>query len=578
MIGVLPEGWAALKLSDICKINPRGKSGLAGDDEVSFVPMAAVSEISGSIVAAEIRQLKDVQKGFTPFQEGDVLFAKITPCMENGKAAIARNLVNQRGYGSTEFHVIRPSTMVLAEWIFAIIRTTEFRRAAASSFQGAVGQQRIPSSFLETFIIPLPPLSEQQRIIEILQEAEEIRRLRAEAESKTSDLVSAMFRWIFGEIGRNTKHWPITPVSSFVESFQGGKSLAGNEGDFDTSRPRVLKISAVTSGFLIPSESKALPSTYEPPAEHFVRSGDLLITRANTEELVGATAFVEKGCPANLVLPDKIWRFVWKDNFQGTPEFVWALFQDKSTRKAIGNIASGTGGSMKNISMKKLMQMRVIWPPKAIQETFSQALREVLDLCNSTQGDRAAQRLQSSLSAHAFSGRLTAGWRESRMDQLTVEARDRDAALKDIQPSFSNPPVAILRSFDNIYEQPTDGIYSDLNREQRALLHEIENAVNRMDYLPYFTAEQLAAFIEGPLHRHPQKIESHLAVFAVRGLLIPISLQRKDNTGPTFAACYRLPGKGIQPSVFDAEYDPDENDDIRIPLMDAQRKFATGMI
>lgn len=578
MIGVLPKSWAATKLSDVCQINPRGKYGLAEDDEVSFVPMAAVSEFSGSIVATETRPLREVQKGFTPFQEGDVLFAKITPCMENGKAAIARNLVNQRGYGSTEFHVIRPSALVLAEWVFAIIRTTEFRRAAEGSFQGAAGQRRVPGAFLENFRIPLPPLSEQRRIVAILQEAEEIRLLRAKAEAKTTVLIPAMFRGLFGEIGRNSKSWPVVPVSSFVESFQGGKSLTGIEGDFDSSRPRVLKISAVTSGFLVSSESKALPSTYEPPDEHYVKAEDLLITRANTEELVGATALVARECPSNLVLPDKIWRFVWKEGFQGTPEFVWALFQEQATRRALGKIASGSGGSMKNISMKKLMQMRVIWPPKELQETFSVALRDVLYLCNASKGDKVAQSLQSSLSAHAFSGQLTAEWRGENQDMLNREASMAQVDLKELLASLSNlRPLNLektLNQLEEFLQDRTDGIYADLSREQRDLLREIERMVDEVDYGRYFTAEQLAAYVKGSLHRHPQRIESHLSVFAVRGLVIPVSRPRSDSTGPAFAACYRLSVQGKR--LADGEEETDlATDDIRVTLMATKRRLAT---
>ena len=89
MIGVLPQHWTGVRLSEVCEINPRGKPDLAPQDEVTFVPMAAVSDTFGTIVAPEIRSFEAVQKGFTPFLEGDVLFAKITPCMENGKAAIA---------------------------------------------------------------------------------------------------------------------------------------------------------------------------------------------------------------------------------------------------------------------------------------------------------------------------------------------------------------------------------------------------------------------------------------------------------------------------------------------------------
>jgi type I restriction enzyme S subunit len=391
--------------------------------------------------------------------------------------------------------------------------------------------------------IPLPPLSEQQQIAEILQEAEEIRRLRIEAEAKTAQLIPAMFRGLFGEIGSNSNGWPMVPVSHFVESFQGGKSLTGIEGDFDASRPRVLKISAVTSGVLVPTESKALPSFYEPPDEHFVKPGDLLITRANTAELVGATALIGKKCPSNLVLPDKIWRFIWKDNFQGTSEFVWALFQEQATRQALGNIASGTGGSMKNISMKKLMQMRVVWPPRELQEKFSEIVREVANLSDASQGDKASQTLQLALSAHAFSGQLTADWRNVHADELAIESRERDAALKKSGATVSRSRRATIKEMDRLFEQRADGIYSDLNREQRNLLLHIQQLFDGVPYVRYFSAQFLSESLKGSLRHNPQAIEGHLIVFSVRGLIIPVSREEQtEDTGEfIFGSAYRLP-------------------------------------
>src|SRR5690606_38553705 len=101
---------------------------IPADTEVSFVPMAAVDEVFGRITEAEVRRYRDVRRGFTPFVNGDILFAKITPSMENGKAAIASDLVNGIGFGSTEFHVLRPGPLVLPEWIFALIRRPDFLR------------------------------------------------------------------------------------------------------------------------------------------------------------------------------------------------------------------------------------------------------------------------------------------------------------------------------------------------------------------------------------------------------------------------------------------------------------------
>ena len=113
----LPPGWKVVSLGEIAEINPRHPKGLDDSMPVSFAPMAALNEFKPEFQSLEVRPLGKVRKGFIHFAEGDVLFAKITPCMENGKAAIARGLVNGIGFGSTEFHVLRPREGVLPEWI-----------------------------------------------------------------------------------------------------------------------------------------------------------------------------------------------------------------------------------------------------------------------------------------------------------------------------------------------------------------------------------------------------------------------------------------------------------------------------
>ncbi len=123
-------------LSDVCDINPRLGRDHELDDatNVSFVPMAAVDEVAGSIRGTQCRTFGEVKKGYTSFREGDVLFAKITPCMENGKAALAQGLVGGIGFGSTEFHVLRSRNMVIPEWLYYFVRQASFRREAKRNF------------------------------------------------------------------------------------------------------------------------------------------------------------------------------------------------------------------------------------------------------------------------------------------------------------------------------------------------------------------------------------------------------------------------------------------------------------
>lgn len=164
------EGWRKEKISDVCEINPSKKeiSDFDGDKLVSFIPMASVSE-SGKIISKEDRKLKDVIKGFTFFRNNDVLLAKITPCFENGKKAIAEGLTNGVGFGTTEFHVLRAKKEVLPKWIYYTISREDFRAEAKRKMSGAVGQQRVPSHFLETYEIPVPDVSKQQEVIQEIE-------------------------------------------------------------------------------------------------------------------------------------------------------------------------------------------------------------------------------------------------------------------------------------------------------------------------------------------------------------------------------------------------------------------------
>src|SRR5512141_3010084 len=117
----LPKGWTTARLSEIAQINPRHPKALDVALPVTFVPMARLSELKPSFTYTEERPLGAVRKGFTHFAEGDVLFAKITPCMENGKGAVARGLRNKLGCGTTELHVIRPLGGISPEYIYRFL-------------------------------------------------------------------------------------------------------------------------------------------------------------------------------------------------------------------------------------------------------------------------------------------------------------------------------------------------------------------------------------------------------------------------------------------------------------------------
>ncbi|QDV21270.1 Type-1 restriction enzyme EcoKI specificity protein [Gimesia panareensis] len=525
----LPEHWHLLRISDVCQLNPRLKTLHEGD--VTFVPMAAIDEQMGEIVEPEVRDYSEVRKGFTPFVENDVLFAKITPCMQNGKAAIARNLVNGLGFGSTEFHILRTSPVVLPEWLFSFVRRPEFRRAAEAAFTGTAGQQRVPPDFLAYSKIPIPPLSEQRRIVEILNETRDIRRLRQQADQLTTQLIPAIFEEMFGDPIGNLPSSERTPLSEFVAEMKGGKSLGE---DPSGTRHRVVKVSAVTWGQFQPDESKYVNDNYEPPLEHYVRKGDLLFSRANTVELVGATVLVERSYP-DILLSDKIWRFVWKQPENVDPRYMLALFQHPSVRREISNNATGTGGSMKNISKGKLMSIRVTLADPEQQRQFGKKVEEISSLCLDAADDR---RLTQSLLAYAFSGELTAEWRESHQEQLALEAAERDEWLLQNGVKLSIPDQQMQDRLDQ-----TDGRLAELNREQRKLLEQIQN-LEPNENRGTFTLSSLVSSLDEPLDSLPvDAVRRHLDVLAARGLIKAIS--RRAGAGGSvnvaFGNLYRQP-------------------------------------
>lgn len=170
--GELPKGWLQVQIKEVATMNPKipDRENISKQMEVQFLPMKLVEEIINKIHLTEIRKYEDVLKGsYTPFINGDVIFAKVTPCMENGKIAIVDNLKNGIGFGSSEFHVLRAGDKVMSNFIFYYLVQDRFRHEAANEMTGAVGLRRVPKQFIENYSIPLPSIKEQQLIVQELE-------------------------------------------------------------------------------------------------------------------------------------------------------------------------------------------------------------------------------------------------------------------------------------------------------------------------------------------------------------------------------------------------------------------------
>ncbi|KRE48374.1 restriction endonuclease subunit S [Paenibacillus sp. Soil724D2] len=222
--------WRKVKLEDIAEINPRTDiSKLNEDSIVSVLPMSFISE-EGKIIQSNTSKLSEVTKGLTSFSEYDVLLAKITPCMENGKRAIARGLENGVGFGSTEFHVLRAKEQVLPEFIYFYIGQKSFRKEAELNMTGSAGQKRVPTNFLKNKILMLPSLDIQNKIVAALNEANELIQRRKEVIAKLDELIQSIFLDMFGDPLTNPKGWKTTYLENVV-LLQRGFDLPVSERD-----------------------------------------------------------------------------------------------------------------------------------------------------------------------------------------------------------------------------------------------------------------------------------------------------------------------------------------------------------
>lgn len=197
-IKLISNNYDNVKLSSVAYVNPTGTfKGKDIETPISFMPMESIDEVYSEVSKLENTTIENAS-GFTKFKEGDLLWAKITPCMQNGKSAIAKNLTNGLGCGSTEFFVMRNKDERLAiEYLHVILHMKCVRETAMLYFGGSAGQQRVSSAFLENFNLPLPPKDKQieiaNHIYTIRQKAkalqEEGKVLLEEAKRKVESMI-----------------------------------------------------------------------------------------------------------------------------------------------------------------------------------------------------------------------------------------------------------------------------------------------------------------------------------------------------------------------------------------------------
>ncbi len=294
----LPAGWRWVRLGEVCEVNPRRPLIERQDNEpTSFIPMEAIDAVSGRVIDLRTRPFGEIKKGYTYFSDGDALFAKITPCMQNGKHAIAEGLIGGIGFGTTEFHVLRPIEKICSEWIHFFVRQPTFLLEAMEHFTGAVGQQRLPQDYLSRHEIPLPPLLEQQRIAGVLKEQmAAVEKARAAAQARleaVKALPAAYLGQVFPQPGQPLPEgWRLIRLGDVLQETRNGLYKPDTYYGTGTRILKMFNIGRLDSSWDL-RHVDLIELTEDEKAIYSLDEGDILFNRVNSNELVGKCAVID---------------------------------------------------------------------------------------------------------------------------------------------------------------------------------------------------------------------------------------------------------------------------------------------
>jgi type I restriction enzyme S subunit len=409
-----------VRLAEVVDFNPKPARGSYADDlEVSFVPMAAVEAGSGRMDPSCVRTYGQVKKGFTHFCEGDVLFAKITPCMENGKMAVAAGLRNGIGFGSTEFHVLRPRSGLDAAYLYHFVSAAAYRREAAHHMTGAVGQKRVPLTFLECSKIPLPTVQEQRRIVAEIEKqfsrldeaVANLQRVKAHLRRyETSVLREIVSAGNVAAAGALPSGWEWRPLPSLGELARG-KSKHRPRDDarlYGGPYPFIQTGDVRRSGGFI-TECSQTYSEFGLAQSRLWPAGTLCITIAANIAETGILTM-----PA--CFPDSVVGFLSNDS--ALTRFVEYFM--RTAREDLERFAPAT--AQKNINLATLERVMVPTPGPAERSRIVAEVDRRLSIVRGVEADvdanlKRAQALRQAVLARAFSG-----------EPLGVEMADEAAA------------------------------------------------------------------------------------------------------------------------------------------------------
>ncbi|MEM9078777.1 MAG: restriction endonuclease subunit S [Bacteroidota bacterium] len=414
------EDWAECELGDITEVNPKilDKNEIDQELEVQFLPMRLVEEISNKIHLDEIRRFHEVQKGsYTYFSEGDVIFAKVTPCMENGKIAVARGLKNNIGFGSSEFHVFRTAEVLLNIYLFYFIIQESFRRNAQHNMTGAVGLRRVPKNYLISHSFPLPPLPEQRAIVAKIEELfsdldKGIADLKKAQEQLKVYRQAVLKKAFEGELtnpllkhGTIPMGWKKTIIKDVCENIKVGivikpKQYYSKDGKgihaFRSANVKEFRVNDSNWVYFTEKGNNQNPRTK-------LKTGDVLIVRSGYP---GTSCVV----PPRFEGANAIDILIATPNYSKLSSEYLCAFNNSPLAKGLFNEGS-RGVAQKHLNVGVYGKLNILVPPLEEQRQIVREIQSRLSVCDQmeqsiTESLEKAQALRQSILKKAFDGTL----------------------------------------------------------------------------------------------------------------------------------------------------------------------------
>jgi type I restriction enzyme S subunit len=404
-------GWTTKPLSEVCTFKPQkseARAKLASEDEVSFVPMENLGIGSKELTLTGTRSLAEVAGSYTYFAEGDVLLAKITPCFENGKLGIARNLVNGIGFGSSEYIVIRPSPEVDADFLYHFLDRETFREEGAKQMTGAVGHKRVPKEYVEGALIPVPTIEEQLRIVTLLDEAfADIATAKANAEKNLQNARELFESHLDEVLGSQASDHIATTLGTEVDLVAGfafsSSRYSNNENDI-----RLLRGDNIMQGYLRWEDVKRWPMSDRAAHGKFaLKEGDVVLAMDRPWVKAGLKRAQMTATDLPCLQVQRTARLRTKQNLSA--DFLFHLTGSQAFSRHLLDVQTGIG--VPHISGAQIQDFKFMRPPLAKQAMIATELQKLQEETQRLetiyrQKLTAFDDLKKSLLHQAFSGQL----------------------------------------------------------------------------------------------------------------------------------------------------------------------------